>query len=568
MTTTETGRRDATNTDSTSTTSTTGIPSKPFPITGHSFEIPISELTRRPTLDDSLATFWPAPDTREVERLRANIDANGLAKAVDIDPNGVVVDPDGEAILTALEALGNERVHVLVTESRSPVSTLMAKLQGEHLNLVRLFAIITAPPMWKAYKRLIKDAKSRQKGGGSVPGKGRSRDLIAAAIGVPAKGRELQSMLTARRIDPDTVNAIARGEVEPSNKVVEDICSRRRAKQRFPWKKITSDLWIAGRNYLEPLATNSGKDFKGGVPEEVVANLIEWCTRPGDLVVDPMGGSGRTWQIATRLDRRCVTADQNEAIVEQWKRAKPGSVGDFHRHFIESGPVPGTEGRAKFVMGEIPYFDIMHRYYGADSSSGLSWDAFRVWLRRMAASLFATLSDDGLAATFCMNVNSRDLTIHRLLRPELEAAMEEAGFILADPNAGPGEATHVRELVVGMGSTKAKYVKRHAEAKAEMADGVPPIVLGKSLYVQIWRKRPNKMVFEPGESFSVNQIPVPKRRGIAVIDRDGRLTILDATPENIRKYIGNTNAPSTPPSDAEATSEPEPVVERKVAAGS
>lgn len=46
-------------------------------------------------------------------------------------------------------------------------------------------------------------------------------------------------------------------------------------------------------------------------PEELVRRLIMAASKPGDLILDPFGGSGTTGKVAMELGRRCVLLDRN-----------------------------------------------------------------------------------------------------------------------------------------------------------------------------------------------------------------------------------------------------------------
>ena len=46
-------------------------------------------------------------------------------------------------------------------------------------------------------------------------------------------------------------------------------------------------------------------------PERLVEPIIEACSDPGDLVLDPFAGSGTTCKIAARLTRRSLGIELN-----------------------------------------------------------------------------------------------------------------------------------------------------------------------------------------------------------------------------------------------------------------
>jgi len=55
-----------------------------------------------------------------------------------------------------------------------------------------------------------------------------------------------------------------------------------------------------------------GCDFKDSKkPEALMRFLLEICTQPGDLVLDPMAGSGTTAGVARQMGRRCILIERN-----------------------------------------------------------------------------------------------------------------------------------------------------------------------------------------------------------------------------------------------------------------
>lgn len=60
----------------------------------------------------------------------------------------------------------------------------------------------------------------------------------------------------------------------------------------------------------------TGCDFKDSKkPEALLKYLIEICTQPGDLILDPFGGSGTTLAIAEKMGRNAVIIENNPVAV-------------------------------------------------------------------------------------------------------------------------------------------------------------------------------------------------------------------------------------------------------------
>lgn len=97
-----------------------------------------------------------------------------------------------------------------------------------------------------------------------------------------------------------------------------DDASRRRKASRPPgshglYRKPnprlqTTTLWdFPSQQY--GAGTQGDKEYKGATPAYVIWNLLQRYTQPGDLVVDPMCGSGTTLDVAADLGRRALGFD-------------------------------------------------------------------------------------------------------------------------------------------------------------------------------------------------------------------------------------------------------------------
>ncbi len=48
------------------------------------------------------------------------------------------------------------------------------------------------------------------------------------------------------------------------------------------------------------------------MPEQLLGRIIRACSSPGELVLDPFGGSGTTLTVAKKLDRRFLGFELSE----------------------------------------------------------------------------------------------------------------------------------------------------------------------------------------------------------------------------------------------------------------
>ena len=68
------------------------------------------------------------------------------------------------------------------------------------------------------------------------------------------------------------------------------------------------DVWEIG--IVAPVAKER-TGYPTQKPEALMSRLVEACTEPGDLVLDPYAGSGTTVAVCARLGRRVIGVDQN-----------------------------------------------------------------------------------------------------------------------------------------------------------------------------------------------------------------------------------------------------------------
>ena len=113
---------------------------------------------------------------------------------------------------------------------------------------------------------------------------------------------------------------------------------------------MTTTLWdFPSQQYGDE--KQGDKDYVGATPAYIIWNLLQRYTKSGDLVVDPMAGSGTTLDVARDLGRRAACFDL------QSKR-------DGVKH-ADARHVPLENAKADFVFVDPPYST--HVDYGPDT---------------------------------------------------------------------------------------------------------------------------------------------------------------------------------------------------------
>jgi adenine-specific DNA-methyltransferase len=117
----------------------------------------------------------------------------------------------------------------------------------------------------------------------------------------------------------------------------------------------TTTLWDYPSQHYSKKLEELHKEFEGATPAYIIWNLLRRYTRPGDLVVDPMAGSGTTLDVARELGRRALGYD----------------LAPVHRDIFRADArrLPLEDGKADFVFVDPPYSNHI-RYSGLPECIG------------------------------------------------------------------------------------------------------------------------------------------------------------------------------------------------------
>jgi len=121
-----------------------------------------------------------------------------------------------------------------------------------------------------------------------------------------------------------------------------------------PLRLQTTTLWEYPSQHYEE-GKHGSKDYRGATPSWVVWNLLQRYTRPKDLVVDPMAGSGTTLDVARELGRRALGYDVAPVRDDVFR--------------ADARKLPLEDEKAAFVFLDPPYGDNL-RYSGRPDCIG------------------------------------------------------------------------------------------------------------------------------------------------------------------------------------------------------
>ena len=95
----------------------------------------------------------------------------------------------------------------------------------------------------------------------------------------------------------------------------------------------------------------------GAFPEIYMQNLLNYCTKPLDIVFDPFGGGGTTVDICKQMFRRYYVSD---------RKVIPGRENDIRKHDIKDG-LPDDLQKPDLVFLDPPYWKQAENQYSKDT---------------------------------------------------------------------------------------------------------------------------------------------------------------------------------------------------------
>ncbi len=156
---------------------------------------------------------------------------------------------------------------------------------------------------------------------------------------------------------------------------------------KAPLQLLTTTLWDYPSQHYDSRHESQHQGYVGATPAYIIWNLLQRYTRPKDLVVDPMCGSGTSLVVAREQGRRALGYDLNPAHPDVFR--------------ADARKLPLENEKVDFAFVDPPYSDHI-RYSGRPECIGE--------LSALAPEYYASLEQ-----VIC--------EMHRVLRPERYAAL-------------------------------------------------------------------------------------------------------------------------------------------------
>ena len=108
---------------------------------------------------------------------------------------------------------------------------------------------------------------------------------------------------------------------------------------------MTTTLWdFPSQQYGDE--SQGDQEYRGATPAYLIWNLLQRYTKPKDLVVDPMAGSGTTLDVARELGRRALGYDLNVTRKDVFR--------------ADARKLPLEDAKADFAFVDPPYSTHVH----------------------------------------------------------------------------------------------------------------------------------------------------------------------------------------------------------------
>jgi hypothetical protein len=140
------------------------------------------------------------------------------------------------------------------------------------------------------------------------------------------------------------------------------------------WGIRTWDLW----NFND-CDKRFGDDWPGRIPAQLVAHILYFFSKQGDLIFDPMAGGGVCADTCLALGRRCWSLDMDDR-----PDTRP-EIEPYHWNpdgIWEDLPVMKSKDKPDLIICDPPYFDKKADEYAEESISGLSRQTYLGFLEK------------------------------------------------------------------------------------------------------------------------------------------------------------------------------------------
>ncbi len=292
--------------------------------------------------------------------------------------------------------LSSERIGKATGRSRQAVDSYINDLRAKHQldQDIKIYKMNTLGiPQERIARRLGLDQKSIHNHLGELP------KLASLLNGELKKGFSVNQVAERHGWPESLVWAL---KMEGKN----DIPKYR----ELQWGLRAWDYW-----YWTDCDRRFGDEWPGMIPSQLIAHILYYFSKPGDLVIDPMAGGGVTADTCLAFNRRCWSFDMVD---------RPDERPEIEHYFWDKDnlkwPVNGKT-KPELIIFDPPYFSKKAKDYKEESISNLSKQDYMEFLE----NFFRLALENSKKGTRLVMINAdwRDFQGTPALEEDEEAAI-------------------------------------------------------------------------------------------------------------------------------------------------
>jgi len=153
-------------------------------------------------------------------------------------------------------------------------------------------------------------------------------------------------------------------------------------------------------------------DFPGRIPGQIFQNILYYYTREGDLVVDPMAGSGTTFDVCKLMNRKCLCYDIKSMRQE------------IKEHDIRHG-FPKEAKLCDLILLDPPYFKKLQGKQRYNELGEATPETYLNFIEKLAKDCFETIRKGGIITLLISDYIYGEFS---LLTSEYYLKFKDAGF--------------------------------------------------------------------------------------------------------------------------------------------
>lgn len=234
----------------------------------------------------------------------------------------------------------------------------------------------------------------------------------------------LAEMVDKQLLSASQASIINNGKLrgnEPLQKRIADICIGKEVRWTQELIKDVTDFKpqeTAFWNFPKSMDVFGDPNFPGRCNGELVMNVLYYWTKEGDLIVDPMAGSGTTLDVCKLMNRKCLAYD-----IQPYHKNGELFRKEIRENDIKNG-YPKEIKDCDLIFLDPPYYKKKEKEYGLGE---LTKNSFLAFMTKLAKDTFETLKANGICVLLISDYFASQQP-EIILSAEYWKIFREAGF--------------------------------------------------------------------------------------------------------------------------------------------